>query len=166
MSSWATAINMLIGDGIVVWRARILFQYDNIHRLALSCLMVANIAVNIADCIWADVHLQNATIARPNALDWVSSMLSLLVNLCATFLIALKARSQHRMMQDASLHKKTRAQHILLLLVESGAIYCVIQAVFEVSLLVQFYSTVINLSFVEAMNTITTDPGNANFQGL
>ncbi|KAJ3771771.1 hypothetical protein FB446DRAFT_704387 [Lentinula raphanica] len=156
MPLWATTINMILSDGIVVWRAWILLKYNHIRRLALGCLMVANIAVNIADCIWADVHLETEISTHPKTLDWVANMLSFLVNVCATFLISLQARSQHRMMHNASLHKKTRAQHILLLLVESGAIYCVIQAVFEVSILLQVYSTVTNLSFVEAMNTITS----------
>ncbi|KAJ3755584.1 hypothetical protein EV360DRAFT_72738 [Lentinula raphanica] len=152
-------LKILLSDGIVVWRAWILLQHDNICRLALGCLMVANTAVNIADCIWEDVHVQTDIIAlgRPSALDWVSNMLSLLLNACATFLITLKARSQHRMMYDASLHKKTRAQHIMLLLVESGAIYCAMQAVYEVLILLQVYSTVLrfNLIFLEAMNIIT-----------
>ncbi|KAJ3816870.1 hypothetical protein F5880DRAFT_1735014 [Lentinula raphanica] len=120
---------ILLSDGIVVWRAWILLQHDNIRRLALGCLMVANTAVNIADCIWENVNLEVEIATNTSTLDWVSNMLSLLVNFCATSLIALKARSQHRMMHDASLHKKTHAQHILLLLVESGAIYCVIQTV-------------------------------------
>ncbi|KAJ3973015.1 hypothetical protein EV361DRAFT_867253 [Lentinula raphanica] len=91
MPWWAATINILLSDGIVVWRAWILLQHDNIRRLALGCLMVANTAVNIADCIWENVNLEVEIATNTSTLDWVSNMLSLLVNFCATSLIALKA---------------------------------------------------------------------------
>ncbi|KAJ3770908.1 hypothetical protein FB446DRAFT_129463 [Lentinula raphanica] len=153
MPSWAATINLLLSDCIVAWRAWILFQQEKFWRLALVALMVANIGVNIADCIWGDIELQ-VEVVGSTTLDWLSSTLSLAVNLCATFLIALKAWNHHRFLTDAFLHKKTRAQRVLLLLVESGAVYCAIQSVYEIFILLDIY-TVVDTGFSQAMNVIT-----------
>ncbi|KAJ3821723.1 hypothetical protein F5878DRAFT_709425 [Lentinula raphanica] len=144
--AWIPTIIALLDDCIIVWRAWILFQQDKFVRLSLMALMMANIGVNVADCIWSDIELQ-LEMTRFTTLDWLSFALTLAVNLYATILIALKAWHHHRFMKDALLYKKTRAQHILLLLVESGAIYCTIQTVYEVLLLLEIYTTV-DTSFI------------------
>ncbi|KAJ3984376.1 hypothetical protein F5890DRAFT_51177 [Lentinula detonsa] len=153
MPSWAATINLLLSDCIVAWRAWILFQHDRLWRCALVVLMVANIGVNIADCIWGDIELK-VEVAGSTTLDWLSSILSLVVNLLATLLIAFKAWKHHRFMTEALLRRRTRAQSMLLLLVESGAIYCAIQSVYAVFILLDVY-TVVDVGFSQAMNIIT-----------
>ncbi|KAJ3724328.1 hypothetical protein C8R42DRAFT_640374 [Lentinula raphanica] len=101
--------------------------------------------VNIADCIWGDVELQAELAAGVTILDWLSSTLSFLMNLCATILIALKARNHYNLMKNTGSHQMTRTQNILLLLIESGAVYCTIQGVFEVMALLEVYAVTSNI---------------------
>ncbi|KAJ3828132.1 hypothetical protein F5880DRAFT_1532606, partial [Lentinula raphanica] len=100
MSSWPASINVLLSDCIVVWRAWILFQEEKFRRLVLVGLMVANLGVNISDCIWSTIsakqQLQGEDAAAGslrvgNTLNWLSITLSLVVNVYATVIIALKA---------------------------------------------------------------------------
>ncbi|KAJ3821721.1 hypothetical protein EV361DRAFT_1036637 [Lentinula raphanica] len=152
-ASWIPTIITLLGDCIVVWRAWILFQQEKFLGLSLMTLMIANIGINVTDCILSDIKLQVEIAQRLTTLDWLSSALSLAVNLYATILIALKAWHHYRFMKNALLHEKTRAQHILLLLVESGAMYCAIQTVYEVLLLLETY-TAVGTSFTLTIESI------------
>ncbi|KAF9064675.1 hypothetical protein BDP27DRAFT_1405225 [Rhodocollybia butyracea] len=130
MSNWPATITLLLSDGIVVWRACSLFQQDRFWRLVLVVLMIANIGINVADCIWSDLHPNfqyKATI-----LDWLSLVLSLVVNMVATILFACKAWKHHWYIAGligGLTHKVTRAENILNLLIESGAIFCAIQCI-------------------------------------
>ncbi|KIK57917.1 hypothetical protein GYMLUDRAFT_45729 [Collybiopsis luxurians FD-317 M1] len=73
-------------------------------------------------------------------LDWSSTLLSLVVNIFATGLIARKAWNHHHIVTEAAFRKRTRAQNILLLLIESGTIYCVIQLAYTASTLCTIYA--------------------------
>ncbi|KAE9397011.1 hypothetical protein BT96DRAFT_90142 [Gymnopus androsaceus JB14] len=155
MPGWAATINLILSDGIVVWRAWILFQNDKICKSVLTVLMFANIGINIADCIWDNVEI-TIEVSSSTILDWLSALISLVVNIVATLLIAYKAWSHHRIMSDAlPIHGgRTRVENILLLLVESGAVYCGIQSVYVVFILLDTY-TAVDLGFSQAMNVIT-----------
>ncbi|KAJ4488998.1 hypothetical protein C8J55DRAFT_506762 [Lentinula edodes] len=153
MPSWAATVNLLLSDCIVVWRAWILFQDEKFWKISLAVLMIANIGVNVADCIWGNIEL-SVEIASSTTLDWLSSIISLTVNIFATFLIAFKAWNHHRFMAAVSIRKRTRSESILLLLIESGAIYCGIQSVYAVFILLDVY-TVVDIGFSQAMNVIT-----------
>ncbi|KAJ3766227.1 hypothetical protein FB446DRAFT_406583 [Lentinula raphanica] len=164
MSSWPASINVLLSDCIVVWRAWILFQEEKFRRLVLVGLMVANLGVNISDCIWSTIsakqQLQGEDAAAGslrvgNTLNWLSITLSFVVNVYATVIIALKARIHRCFMSDARLRKRTHAQSILLLLVESGAIYCATQSVYEVFMLLQMYYTIVDVGLDQAILVIS-----------
>ncbi|KIK60877.1 hypothetical protein GYMLUDRAFT_43463 [Collybiopsis luxurians FD-317 M1] len=73
-------------------------------------------------------------------LDWLSVLFSLFVNLVATSLIAFRAWNHHRILAEAVILKESRVQNILLLLIESGAIYCAIQALYIAFLLLKAYA--------------------------
>ncbi|KAJ3835207.1 hypothetical protein F5878DRAFT_628571 [Lentinula raphanica] len=153
METWPPTINLLLSDCIVAWRAWVLFPQEKSLKVVLIVLMVANIGINIADCIWSDIE-ELAEFVEASTLDWLSIILSLVVNACATFLIALKARNFHWFISDAHIKKKTRSQSILLLLVESGAIFCAIQTVYAVFILLQVYKTNINPGLNQAIAII------------
>jgi len=153
MPGWPTTINLLLSDCIVVWRAWILFQDDKLWKLLLAVLMFANIAINIADCIWDNIEV-TIEVSSSTILDWLSGLISLAVNIIATLLIAWKAWTHHSTMVDALVHRRTRVVNILLLLVESGAVYCGIQSVYVVFILLDTY-TAVDLGFSQAMEIIT-----------
>ncbi|KAJ3770909.1 hypothetical protein FB446DRAFT_805567 [Lentinula raphanica] len=154
MPTWAQMVNILLSDCIVAWRAWILLQQERFWRLALVALMVANIVVGIAYCIW-DIFQARAEATGYITLNWISNTLSLTVNLLSTFLIAIKAWNLHCSMINAGLHQKTRVQRILLLLVESGAVYCVIESVYEVVAILTSY-TAIGTHHLLILNTISS----------
>ncbi|KAE9401936.1 hypothetical protein BT96DRAFT_937529 [Gymnopus androsaceus JB14] len=154
LPGWPATINLLFSDGIVVWRAWILFPHDKLWRSLLTFLMIANIGINIADCIWDDIEVTLEE-SSSTILDWLSSVMSLAVNIFATLLIAWKAWSHHRVLAEASIHKRTRVENILLLLVESGAVYCAIQSIYAVFILMDVYATV-SFGFVKGLDAITS----------
>ncbi|KAE9405888.1 hypothetical protein BT96DRAFT_934626 [Gymnopus androsaceus JB14] len=80
MPGWPTTINLLLSDCIVVWRAWILFQDDKLWKLLLAVLMFANIAINIADCIWDNIEV-TIEVSSSTILDWLSGLISLAVNI-------------------------------------------------------------------------------------
>ncbi|KIK57912.1 hypothetical protein GYMLUDRAFT_737071 [Collybiopsis luxurians FD-317 M1] len=143
--SWVGTINALLSDFIVVWRAWILFQHNVLLRYILAFLMTANVGINIVDCILIDVQINTENVGGSIVLDWVSDLLSLVVNMCATSLIAWKAWKHRSFLVQAEVHRRTRIENVLLLLIESGAIYCSIQAVYTALTIVNTYAAVVNL---------------------
>ncbi|KAF9064666.1 hypothetical protein BDP27DRAFT_1425596 [Rhodocollybia butyracea] len=131
MSSWALTINLLLSDGIGVWRAWSLYHDSKNCRLILAILMIANVSINMADCIWIDVN-SGKELSKSAVLDWLSAIISLVVDLVATILFACKAWNYHQYiagLDTCFAHQGTWAGNILKLLIESGAIFCIIQSI-------------------------------------
>ncbi|KAF5374045.1 hypothetical protein D9757_010053 [Collybiopsis confluens] len=135
---WPGTINVLLSDYMVVWRAWVLFQSSKSLKFALAFLMFANIGVNVADCIWGDLEVKIET-SGTSVLDWLSGIVSLAVNMFATGLISWMGWRHRRMKTNAAIHKRSRAENILLLLIESGAVYCAVQLIYSVFVLLQTY---------------------------
>ncbi|KAF9062265.1 hypothetical protein BDP27DRAFT_1336882 [Rhodocollybia butyracea] len=146
MATWGSTINLLLCDTIVAWRAYVLFQHAKFWRFTLAILVVSNISVNVADAIWDTINL-GPKIAAPSILDWVSILLSLVVNGVATMLFAWKAWSYHQCMPSSTSRKTRRADNILTLLIDSGAIFCAIQAIYLVVLLLFEYNVIRSLQW-------------------
>ncbi|KAF9050914.1 hypothetical protein BDP27DRAFT_1434003 [Rhodocollybia butyracea] len=89
-STWPGAINLLLSDSIVVWRAWTLYHQSKSWRFVLAILMIANISLNVANPIWIDVK-EGIDVSKSAILDWLSAALSLIVNLVATILFSYKA---------------------------------------------------------------------------
>ncbi|KAF5374046.1 hypothetical protein D9757_010052 [Collybiopsis confluens] len=140
--SWTTTINLLISDAIVVWRAWTLFQRAKIFKLLLLFLMFSNVVINIADCIWIDTEVKSEAF-QSTVLDWMSNLISLVVNLLATGLISWTAWSHRRMLASAQVQKRSKVENLLLMLIESGAIYCGIQTIFVVVVLLDAYVSIL-----------------------
>ncbi|KIK57908.1 hypothetical protein GYMLUDRAFT_737035 [Collybiopsis luxurians FD-317 M1] len=139
MPPWIGTIAVLLSDSIVVWRAWTFFEHAKLPRYLLAFLMIANIGVNIADCIWADIEVQTE-LTGSTILDWFSGVLSVVVNMVATGLIAWKAWNHHQLMVEAEIRRRSRAEDLLLLLIESGAIYCALQVAYIVVTLINTYA--------------------------
>ncbi|KIK69475.1 hypothetical protein GYMLUDRAFT_237265 [Collybiopsis luxurians FD-317 M1] len=142
MPSWALTISVLLSDFIVVWRAWFLFQEERLSKFTLAFLMLANIGINIADCILTDLDIKKKAAGGTVVLDWLSNVISLVVNFVATSFIAWKAWNHHQLMAEAAVPKRTRVENILLLLVESGGAYCTIQVMFTIFTLINTYGSV------------------------
>ncbi|KIK56492.1 hypothetical protein GYMLUDRAFT_47030 [Collybiopsis luxurians FD-317 M1] len=101
--------------------------------------MTINIGVNVADCIFDDVEVDIIASGSSTVLDWLSLVVSLAVNMFATGLIAWKAWDYHCTMIEAAIHRRTTIENTLLLLIESGAIYCTMQIFSTIFILLNVY---------------------------
>ncbi|KIK52228.1 hypothetical protein GYMLUDRAFT_970649 [Collybiopsis luxurians FD-317 M1] len=91
MDSWGLTVSMLCSDFIVVWRAWVLFQQERLWKIALVLSMIVNIGIQLADCILDDININVFTSNSSMILDWLSLVVSLVVNMLATGLISWKA---------------------------------------------------------------------------
>ncbi|KAF9075287.1 hypothetical protein BDP27DRAFT_1315830 [Rhodocollybia butyracea] len=141
MTGWPATMNLLLSDAIVVWRAWILFQRAWFPKFGLALLTIVNIGINISNCILVNLEVTKTLGPGSKVMGWLSGLISLIVNMFATGLIALKARNHHRLMTQIGIYKRSRVQNTLLLLIESGAIYCAIQLAYTISLLINTHTS-------------------------
>ncbi|KAF9065391.1 hypothetical protein BDP27DRAFT_1424845 [Rhodocollybia butyracea] len=158
MQPWPPTIILMISDFVVTWRAWILFSHHKSWRWLLFLIMLANTAINLVDCILNVYNLSSSDINGPNlfgtttTLDWISVILSLAVNALATILIIWKAWNHHRFLAGSSIQQRTYVQKILLLLIESGAIFCMIQGLY---MGLAFVDKATDIDFKQLLSTYT-----------
>lgn len=133
-------INYVLSDAIVIWRAWVLWEH-NIRVLAAPIvLLIGTTGAALASAAF-EVKLAadgyHTTAASGNLtslgnLQYAVWFMTLATNLVATVLISIKAW-QHRQVLRATMgagNGSTMAERMMALLVESGALYCVIWAIF------------------------------------
>jgi len=137
---WGPTYTLCVGDSIVLWRAWVILDSGTMQRnrkryllwFVLILLGLGNIAVNIADAAFDDIGLNIQLSNGAITLDWVSLVVSLTVNAFATFLIGIKAWSLYRRSRDSILARNSQVKKVLLILIESGLGFCIIQLVYAV----------------------------------
>ncbi|KAF9028618.1 hypothetical protein BDP27DRAFT_1350068 [Rhodocollybia butyracea] len=150
INPWTTAISSLMGDGIVVWRAWILFQNNKFWRKFLLFILAVDIILNLADCIWFEFKITIELEGQRTALDWIAIVINICVNFCATMMIGWKAWAHHRTLAGSFFEKRSchaGSIKILLLWIESGAVYCFIQTLYLATNVIASVSPVISQSF-------------------
>ncbi|KAF9065041.1 hypothetical protein BDP27DRAFT_1450460 [Rhodocollybia butyracea] len=119
-------IILFIADTVMLWRAWAVWMNNKKVKWTLLMLMLADMGVSLADCI-ADFRTPSQ-VNRVITLDWVYFLLSLFVNMIATCLIAVRTWRHRKSMRSFSVgRRRTKAGGVLLLLVESGAIFALVQ---------------------------------------
>ncbi|KAF9065368.1 hypothetical protein BDP27DRAFT_1450261 [Rhodocollybia butyracea] len=117
---------LLIADTVIVWRAWAVWMNNKKVKWTLLMVMFADISVSLADFI-ADSRVPSR-VNSAITLDWVYIVLSLFINMIATCLIAFRTWRHHNSVKSFSIgRRRTRAEGVLLLLLESGAIYALLQ---------------------------------------
>ncbi|GJE87224.1 hypothetical protein PsYK624_033070 [Phanerochaete sordida] len=114
------AMNMLLSDIVVLWRAWVLWP----RRRTIQILSVFSVGVSLAMLAWA-AGLQKGLRTWIPA---IAIVMSWVTNILATTLVAFKAW-QHRCQVGALLRDgsgRTRAEVVLLLFAESGIFYCLL----------------------------------------
>ncbi|KAH8831587.1 hypothetical protein DL96DRAFT_1706014 [Flagelloscypha sp. PMI_526] len=128
-------LNMIIGDAVVIWRAWILWPGRRIVLL-LPLIFLAgtfSFAVLAIWCLAEDSFnsLSRVVGSSSRTCSWAEPIawaMSLCTNIVATSLIAVKAW-QHRQLLKRHFEvqpRKSQAQKALMLLIESGSLYCVL----------------------------------------
>ncbi|KIK57936.1 hypothetical protein GYMLUDRAFT_246591 [Collybiopsis luxurians FD-317 M1] len=103
---------------------------------------MANKGINVGDCIWIDVELQIEE-SSVTIFDWLSTGISLLVNIFATILIGWETRNHLRITAQhrGSDNRQTHTGDALKLLVESGAVFCAMQSIYVACSVILTYVT-------------------------
>ncbi|KAE9401299.1 hypothetical protein BT96DRAFT_974846 [Gymnopus androsaceus JB14] len=135
LQTWCENFILLIGDTATVWRAWALWTGNKLIKWMLLITLLAEIGIGIVDAI-VDTKGDLNLIYNAVTLDWVSVVFNLLVNIVATLLIAYRAWTYHQSTHVLLCNKKTQVEAILLLMVESGAIFGVVQALNPVALVI------------------------------
>ncbi|KAE9389426.1 hypothetical protein BT96DRAFT_1025046 [Gymnopus androsaceus JB14] len=125
--NWSGNIEQFIADLIIAWRAWALWPNNKTVQWTLISLVLADIGVTIADSV-VDTRKELSGANQSVTLDWVISVLSLLVNVVATSLIAYRAWMYHNSINFVSIRRrKTQMESILLIIVESGGFFGIMQ---------------------------------------
>ncbi|KAJ7141924.1 hypothetical protein C8R43DRAFT_1131233 [Mycena crocata] len=133
--------NYLMSDAIVVWRAWVLY-HDNIRvRLLLTLCLVGSLVGATTDMAFGTLWLYGNlkfTPTGPRALILVLPLLA--TNIIATSLMGYKVwqyRQQIKAQLNLPKNKSTKVERILVILTESGTIYCLIWVPFLYSILTE-----------------------------
>ncbi|KAF8916124.1 hypothetical protein CPB85DRAFT_1216948 [Mucidula mucida] len=127
-------LNMIIGDAVVIWRAWVLWKDSHLRKLVfipMVMLLTSFIFSIIAlTCLGTQSFGSKSTIPGGSmTCQWgepIAWAISLLTNITSTTLIAVKAWCHRQFLKSGlgRLHIRSRSEKVLLLLVESGFIYC------------------------------------------
>ncbi|KAJ7593636.1 hypothetical protein C8J56DRAFT_1043438 [Mycena floridula] len=123
-------INYLISDGIVVWRAwAVWFQNVPIRILLCLCLFGSFVGASVDFSFSALYFAGHEEFIPVGPRTLTLTLPLLLTNLVATLLIACKVWEYRREIKgNLGLTKRTAVERILVLLTESGALYCLLWA--------------------------------------
>ncbi|KAK7459573.1 hypothetical protein VKT23_009555 [Stygiomarasmius scandens] len=131
--TWCTMINFIIGDAIIAWRAYVLWSRSLIIKCMLLAFFIGNIGIalyNVASFMisvtsTSDEGHSTNTISTSTAVGYFASLGS---NLFATSLILLKSWLFRQTMKDAFIKaKKSTAYQVLVLIIECGLLFGVVQ---------------------------------------
>ncbi|KAE9389461.1 hypothetical protein BT96DRAFT_1025041 [Gymnopus androsaceus JB14] len=133
LAEWFGNCIFLIADAAIVWRAWALWAENRLIKWALLIILLTDIGgINIADAVADTKVVINASNRAHDAVtfDSLSPALNLMVNIVATLLIAYRAWTYHQSTHAILHNKKTQVGAILLLMVESGAVFGVVQVIY------------------------------------
>ncbi|KAH7879179.1 uncharacterized protein C8R40DRAFT_1166431 [Lentinula edodes] len=135
LSSWPPTLNLCIGDLLVVWRAIAIWNGNQPVKWGLIFLMIVNGGkiINFAQAVLSEISSVDPV--RTRQTNAASLDISLATNAIATGLIALKFWNYRRSVRSVlGRDKFTEVQNLLSLLVESGAIFLMLQLTMAVLL--------------------------------
>ncbi|KAJ7587571.1 hypothetical protein C8J56DRAFT_890491 [Mycena floridula] len=127
-------MNYLIGDSIVVWRAWVIWtDHSRVHMLLCICL-------------FGTLDSPRFSSLLPRAL--IQDLPLFLTNFISTMLIAYKVwkyKAEIKQNLNLSHNKRTKIERVLILLTESGSIYCLLWAIYPMIIILLVASEKANL---------------------
>ncbi|KAJ7578233.1 hypothetical protein C8J56DRAFT_898390 [Mycena floridula] len=136
-----TRLNYLIGDSIVVWRAWVLWtNHSRAHMLLCICLFgtLVGVTVDLAFEILFDSSQlsDNPRFSPIGSRTLILTLPLLMTNIISTLVIAYQVwEYKVEIMQNLGLfshNKRTKAERVLILLTESGSIYCLLWGIYPI----------------------------------
>ncbi|KAJ7592231.1 hypothetical protein C8J56DRAFT_1131756 [Mycena floridula] len=134
-------LNYLIGDSIVVWRAWVLWtNHIKVHTLLCICLFgtFVGASVNLALAILYDLSQFSDSPRFPPvgpACALILILPLLRTNFISTSLMGYKVweyKVEIKQNLGLSQNKRTKVERVLILLIESGSIYCLLWAIYPI----------------------------------
>ncbi|KAL1730724.1 hypothetical protein EV714DRAFT_272459 [Schizophyllum commune] len=125
VSNIAGVVNFIISDAIVVWRAWVLWHEERVAKSILASCMVATVVLGLSSLALSCLAIFNPGYSPVNN-NYMMCIPLLITNLVATSAIGIRAW-QHRRDTGALLgvkRRRTSVERIMLLLFESGVLYC------------------------------------------
>jgi len=131
LSGWSSNILFLTADIVIAWRACAIWMESKAVKWTLMVLLILDAGFEAMDAI-VETRFLVLDFQLPGGVLWdwpvvLQPLLSLTVNIVATVLIAYRAWTHHRSVKIISQNKKTQVEAILLLFIESGAIFGLFQ---------------------------------------
>ncbi|KAL1759421.1 hypothetical protein FB107DRAFT_205023 [Schizophyllum commune] len=121
--------NFVVSDAIVAWRAWVLWPDNRCIKSVLILCVLGSLAGVTVQCVWTAQDVMGEHTVQLRAL--MVTMPLLLTNVVATVLVGGKVWYYRREIKSAlgSWRKTSRVEKVLVLLLESGCIYCLIWVV-------------------------------------
>ncbi|KAI5824288.1 hypothetical protein K523DRAFT_356961 [Schizophyllum commune Tattone D] len=121
--------NFVVSDAIVAWRAWVLWPDDRWIKSVLILCVLGSLAGVTIECVWTAQDVMGENSVRLRAL--MVTMPLLVTNVVATTLVAAKVWYYRREIKSAigSWRKASQVEKVLMLLLESGCVYCLIWVV-------------------------------------
>ncbi|KAF8075762.1 hypothetical protein FPV67DRAFT_381510 [Lyophyllum atratum] len=146
LQQWMYQLLIVMSDGVLVWRTWVICPEQQRTRIALCALLVGTMGATLG-CLVLNSNISSALQANqsPN-LELISTRLvdaslalSLATNLTSTLLILYKLWNQLRFKRTMGIKQKSTSpvRKVMLVLVESGFVYCGIQGIYLVTSFVQ-----------------------------
>ncbi|KAL0063153.1 hypothetical protein AAF712_009943 [Marasmius tenuissimus] len=126
-------LNMILGDAVVIWRAWVICRGTRLHKFVFipifMLLTSLGFTIFAMHCLASDGWSTSTTIPiGERVCKWAEPIawgVSLVTNLVSTALIAIRAWHYRRFLREGRLSThRFRVHRILIMLVESGFIYC------------------------------------------
>ncbi|THU98156.1 hypothetical protein K435DRAFT_838280 [Dendrothele bispora CBS 962.96] len=127
-------ISYLLGDIIVVWRAWILFDKWSFARILLTLCMLLSFGVAVVSAVFDIRTVLDDNFVFSTPVRYLLPVALLFTNVVTTVLIGYKSWQYRAFIKVhlGEMNRKSKVEGILILLVESGSLYC---ALWLVSLL-------------------------------
>ncbi|KAL1682758.1 hypothetical protein EV122DRAFT_203130 [Schizophyllum commune] len=123
--------NYFVSDAIVVWRAWVLWPNSRIAKGALCVCLAGSLVGVIVECVWT---VEDLVEGEPAIRTLMMTVPLLATNVVATVLVGIQVWIYRRDIKGSfgPVTKTTRVEKVLLLLVESGLVYCLIWVIYLV----------------------------------
>uniref|UniRef100_D8QCK8 rRNA adenine N(6)-methyltransferase n=1 Tax=Schizophyllum commune (strain H4-8 / FGSC 9210) TaxID=578458 RepID=D8QCK8_SCHCM len=123
--------NYFVSDAIVVWRAWVLWPNSRLAKGALCVCLAGSLVGVIVECVWT---VEDLVEGEPAIRTLMMTVPLLATNVVATALVGIQVWIYRRDIKGSfgPVTKTTRVEKVLLLLVESGLVYCLIWVIYLV----------------------------------
>ncbi|KAF9457643.1 hypothetical protein BDZ94DRAFT_1326102 [Collybia nuda] len=125
--SWMASFEVFISDGVVVWRAYVLLQHKRWFVIIPSFLLLSSFALALTFLVVLTIGVDREHVWIKYLLG-TSLTLSLATNVASTAIIGYVYWIHRSGSRVRNRHQPTWPERVLFQLVESGVVFCILQA--------------------------------------